>query len=223
MATSHPYISGPGNITKIINQLRKSFPSLVDSGTVKKLGLASNNESSLIYILQFIGVIDAENKKTEASQKIFNLHKDEDFSKSFAELVKKSYSALFDLHSEASWTLSVDELITFFRQNDQTGDAIGRRQANTFRTLSGLSGYLELVEPKDADKPKVKSADSVKATKVIPKKSMANQTGFQQPPPTNPKSDFGLSVRIEINLPAEGTKETYDNIFKSIRENLLNG
>jgi len=29
-----------------------------------------------------------------------------------------------------------------------------------------------------------------------------------------------ITVRIEINLPAEGTQETYDAIFKSIKENL---
>ena len=27
---------------------------------------------------------------------------------------------------------------------------------------------------------------------------------------------MALTVRIEINLPANGSKETYDNIFKSI-------
>jgi len=37
------------------------------------------------------------------------------------------------------------------------------------------------------------------------------------------KKDFGLTVRIEINLPADGDQETYDWIFKSIRENLLDG
>ena len=37
------------------------------------------------------------------------------------------------------------------------------------------------------------------------------------------KRDLGLTVRIEINLPATGDQETYDKIFKSIRENLLNG
>jgi FKBP-type peptidyl-prolyl cis-trans isomerase (trigger factor) len=39
----------------------------------------------------------------------------------------------------------------------------------------------------------------------------------------NTNKEFGLSVRVEINLPADGTKETYDNIFKSIKENLLGG
>jgi hypothetical protein len=30
-----------------------------------------------------------------------------------------------------------------------------------------------------------------------------------------------MTVRIEINLPAEGTPETYDAIFKSIKANLF--
>jgi hypothetical protein len=34
---------------------------------------------------------------------------------------------------------------------------------------------------------------------------------------------FGLTVRIEINLPSSGDQDTYDKIFKSIRENLING
>ena len=35
------------------------------------------------------------------------------------------------------------------------------------------------------------------------------------------KRDMGLTVRIEINLPPAADKETYDHIFKSIRENLI--
>jgi len=33
---------------------------------------------------------------------------------------------------------------------------------------------------------------------------------------SNNKNQFGLTVRIEINLPAEGDQETYNRIFKSI-------
>jgi len=31
-----------------------------------------------------------------------------------------------------------------------------------------------------------------------------------------------MTVRIEINLPVSEKQEIYDNIFRSIRENLLN-
>jgi hypothetical protein len=132
MAESHPYISGAGNIAKMISQLRKSFPQIVTSETVKKLGLASNNESYIINALQFVGIINEEGKKTTEGGKVFSHHNNDEFNKEFSKLVEKAYSALFELHGQGSWDLDIDDLITFFRTADQTSDAIGRRQANTF-------------------------------------------------------------------------------------------
>lgn len=218
MADSHPYISGPGNISQMITHLRKSFPKTISSETVKKLGLAPKNESYVINALQFIGIIDDEGKKTSEATKVFSHHKDDDFSKAFSDLIEKSYSALFDLHGESAWELENDDLITFFRQNDQTSDAIGRRQANTFRVFAGLSGHGELPTIKSSPK-KANSGTTKKAAK---KKAAKKQ---ETPPPADSikTKDIGLTVRVEINLPPDGTKETYDNIFKSIKENLIDG
>ena len=91
-------------------------------------------------------------------------------------------------------------------------------QANTFKTLSSLSGYAEAIEVKVSDKSK--PSNKVKSTSKD--KNIASQAKVETSSAKG-KTDFGLSVRIEINLPADGTKETYDSIFKSIRENLLNG
>lgn len=225
MAT-HPYISGPGNISQIVSHLRKSFPVVISSDTVKKLGIAPNNESYVINALQFLGVIDSEGKKTPAAGKVFSHHKDEEFSKQFAPLVEKAYSSLFDLHGDNAWKLGTDELITFFRQTDQTSAVIGGRQAGTFKVLAGLSGHGELPEPK-ARKP----GNSSKSAKAEKKSQPVKETKVNQKTPVNPAAHqydktnnaIGLTVRVEINLPADGTKETYDNIFKSIKENLLGG
>lgn len=72
MAVSHPYISGAGNISKMVQSLRKSFPTTVSSETVKRLGIAPNNESSVINALQFVNVIDGDGKKTDAAAKAFS-------------------------------------------------------------------------------------------------------------------------------------------------------
>lgn len=48
---SHPYVSGAGNVTQMIGLLRKNFPAIVTSETVKRFGLASNNESYILNIL----------------------------------------------------------------------------------------------------------------------------------------------------------------------------
>jgi len=206
----------------MVTHLRKAFPQTVTSETVKKLGLASNNESYVINALQFIGIIDEDGKKTPEASSAFSNHKDDEFSKSFGELVKKSYSALFELHGESSWALDIDELITFFRTSDQTSDAIGRRQANTFKTFAALSGYGEISIPKNTKSTTVSTKAKIK-TKTSMKDSTVQKPEVKIETPQTRTKDFGLTVRVEINLPSDGTKETYDNIFKSIKENLIDG
>lgn len=171
-------------------------------------------------MLQFIGVIDEEGKKTPEASKVFAHHKDDDFSKSFSELVNKAYSHLFELHGDGTWNLATDELITFFRQSDQTSAAIGKRQADTFRILASLAGHGELPASKAA---KAKTTPAASKTDKKRKAISTETKSVKLSVSTDSKSsrDFGLTVRVEINLPADGTKETYDNIFKSIKENLL--
>jgi hypothetical protein len=228
MATTYPYISGPGNITQLIVQLRKAFPATVTAETVKKLGLAPNNESYLINTLQFIGLLDSDGKKTSAAGQVFSKHKDDDFAKAFGDLVKKAYAALFELHADGTWALSNEELITFFRESDQTSEVIGRRQASAFKVLAALAGHGEAPATKSAKSKSASAAPKTKAKQKIGAKAgkdEASSASVTESPAASGAhaKGIGLSVRIEINLPADGTKETYDNIFKSLRENLLNG
>lgn len=221
---SHPYISGPGNIAQMIGYLRKNFPTTVTSDTVKKFSLAPNNESYVINALHFVGVIDEDGKRTEKGHDVFLLD-DSAFPKAFSELVKDAYKDLFELRGEEAWTMSKSALTSYFRATDKTSEVIGGRQASVFVMFRGLAGYEQVGEkptPKAAaSKPKAPKAAK---TKAAPAK---NEEAGQAPvtlnaPGGDSKRDVALTVRIEINLPANGSKETYDNIFKSIRANLIN-
>jgi hypothetical protein len=223
---SHPYISGPGNITQIVGLLRKNFPATVTAETVKKYGLASNNESYLINALQFIGVIDEGGKRTALGSKVFTTHNEDDFRKAFGGLVHTAYNGLFELRGDQAWTLSREDLIGYFRTSDKTSDIIGSRQAAVFRTFATLAGYADAtVAPKNkgATKPKEKSARSPNTSKAKKEsETFAPVTGKSPRVDMTAKRDMALTVRIEINLPADGTRDTYDNIFQSIKANLLN-
>lgn len=225
MANTHPYISGAGNVAQMIARLRKAFPASINAETVKKLGLAPNNESYVINVLQFVGVIDAEGKKTPEAAKVFSHHKDEEFAQSFGALVENAYSSLFDLHGKQAWELDNNGLVTFFRHSDQTSEAIGKRQASTFKILANLSGHGDLPENKTQNP--LKAVKPSGSPKVKQKNSPSSPPKLQPEGATqiiqNPGALLGLTVRVEINLPADGSKETYDNIFKSIKENLLGG
>lgn len=230
VADKHPYLSGSGPLFQIVSQLRRSFPAGgVTAETLRKLGLAPNNETYVINILRFIGVIDEEGRKTDAAAKVLNQHDDAAFQGAFAELVESAYSDLFSLHGADAWKLDLDKLIQYFRSTDDTSAIVGRRQATTFQALSALSGHAEVPPARSGPAKRTRStkAGSAKTTgakstegttegKTAPSKSLGRGSGSGQ-------REVGLTVRIEVNLPADGDQDTYDRIFKSIRENLIDG
>jgi hypothetical protein len=222
--TTHPYISGGGSLAAAINQFRKTFPTSVTAETLKKLNIAPNNESYLINILRFIGVIDDDGNRTAAAQTTFSKHQDEEFHRAFEGLIKTAYKELFELHGDEAWKLDEDALISFFRNTDSTSAVVGKRQAGTFEALASFAGHGEAPLPKTG-KAKTGSNDKpakpkAKTATVSPAAPTPNPPSGNTDPPA--QSPVGLTVRIEVNLPAGGDQETYDRIFRSIRENLLN-
>lgn len=236
MADKHPYMSGSGGVTQLVAQLRKLFPTTVTADTLKKLGIAPQNETYVLNIMKFIGVLDSENKKTAAAGPVFTKHDNAEFQQEFAKLVVDPYHELFDLHGENAWTLPLDKLISFFRNHDGTSDIVGKRQASTFQTLARISGKLNdggtVVGNPVSNNGSAKIAKKVSPPKrqslsaAVPSAAPASESALIQPPAqasSGETAGVGLTVRIEINLPPGGDQATYDAIFKSIRENLLNG
>jgi hypothetical protein len=218
---AYPYIPSGGLILTAFQQFRKSLPAKVDSETLKKLGVASGNEGAIINILKFLGVLDKENQRTSKGSQLFTTHDEAKFSDLLSQIVNAAYSGLFELHSEGAWTLDRDALISFFRGSDQTSAVTGARQALTFQTLASLAG-------KRNEQIATRSGGS-RGPNGSEKKPSRQKPGLETARGNNKEKDatvlktgVGLTVRIEINLPANGTQATYDNIFQSIRKNLLN-
>lgn len=204
----------------MIGYLRKNFPATVTSDTVKRFSLAPNNESYVINALQFLGILDEDGKRTDKAHEIFVLS-DEEFAPAFAELVKDGYADLFELRGDEAWELPKGQLVSYFRAADKTSEIIGSRQAAVFQVFRSLAGRGS---DDDAPAPRAKSTPR-SATKKPSKPKEATKPKANSSPKVEiaGKKDMALTVRIEVNLPANGSKETYDNIFKSIRQNLIDG
>jgi hypothetical protein len=226
MANKHPYATSSGGLTQTLNHLRKAFPASVDSSTISKLGFAPNNESYIVNVIRFLGFINEEGGKTDIATSVFQLHDDKAFHESFAKVVQEKYSELHELYQEDMWDLDSNSLISFFRKSDSTTDKVGKLQAKTFEVLAEFSGHTRSVLDASTSSQKAitKRETSQKAMKPLSSKiQTATSTNKTEITPNNLHSDFSLTVRLEINLPSDASKETYDSIFQSIRENLLNG
>jgi hypothetical protein len=214
LAERHPYSPSPGGITAAITQFRNSFPATVNAETLRQLAIAPKNESYVINVLRFIGAIDKEGKQTEKASTVF-YQSDADFHKSFEEMLKAAYKDLFALYKDEAWKLSADKLVSFFRSKDKTTALVGKLQAATFQLLAGLGGHGTVPESPAPKTPSTPKAAKPKGEK--PKIDAAPPSGDHKG-----SRDIGLTVRIEVNLPPSGDQQTYDRIFRSIRDNLLN-
>lgn len=228
MADKHPYVVSTKYILDVLNQLRRSFPTRLDADTLKRLSIAPSNEASVLNTIRFLGLIDTDNQRTDLGKRIFSIHDQNAFNTEFTDVIRTAYSGLFDLHGDDAWSVDADKLITYFRETDGTTDRVGREQAKTFQTLAQYAGKITTstriqirTSGKSAGKPRTKTDAKVESTNMpVSAIKAASETPVAL---RETAKDFGLTVRIEINLPVTDNQDVYDRIFRSIRENLLNG
>jgi hypothetical protein len=225
MANKYPYVPSAGPLIKTVTHLRKTFPKELTAETLRKLGVAPKNESYVINVLRFLGIIDDEGRKVEAKAKPFVQHQEDAFATEIGKIVKEAYEELFELHGDAAWKQDRNALTQFFRTTDHSSDVVGTRQAGTFSALAALSGHVEMPTSKTATiSKKPKTPDRETKSKEIHSSQKQDKTKEPSNVGNNGNGQpVGLTVRIEVNLPASGDQETYDKIFQSIRKNLING
>lgn len=226
---SYPYISGQGAVAQTFEQLRKSVPSKIDADYLRRFNIAPANETYIITILRFLGIIEEDGNRIDGQSDYLYSNAD-GFQSGLEGAMRTAYSRLFDEMSDALQA-EREDLVHWFRTADKTSELVGKRQASTFRTLAALAGNGDL--PVRTNTSKKPSASSDGAAKRTSKRSAPKQEVTPPVPtpsevvnvgsPDKPRGgqEVGLTVRIEVNLPPGGDGETYDAIFASIKKHLM--
>lgn len=221
---TYPYIPAPGAVVKAFEQLRKSFPGKVDAPYLKRNKIAASNESYLIGVLRFLGLIDEEGNRQDGRVEFF-YGSEEKFQAGVDALLRDAYKQLFDEMGDDVFSRSREDLGHWFRSADKTTELVGKRQAATFHALAALAGHTDMPQsrpsssaskPRSAE-PRRRTSETARKEAVGPKPSTEVTTSHA----VHSRSDVGLTVRIEVNLPAGGDADTYDAIFASIKRNLI--
>lgn len=235
MPITYPYTSGQGALVKSFEQFRRSVPAVIDAGLLQRFSIAPANESYVISIFRFLGIIDEGGKVVE-DKTAFLYGADAEFKSGLEALLRDAYAPLFAEHGSDAWASTKAALTTWFRVSDKSSELIGGRQASTFLTLAALAGHGEPVKPAStpasgsprksrggADSKPAPASQSAgratadaSATRTSQPKKKENSTTHDELPEA-----VGLTVRVEVNLPAAASPEVYDAIFASIRKNLI--
>lgn len=189
-----PYTSGQSALSQTFAQLRKGAPAKIDASYLQRFKIAPANESYVLSVLRFLGIIDEEGSRLEgASDYLFG--NDDAFKSGLESAVRSAYSRLFDEMNDALQT-NRDTLTHWFRGADKTSALVGQRQASTFLTLAALSGYGELPPARtNGQKTPTRPGSSARKSKAPPTKSPAKGEGSTPDsgtPAPAPQGEVGL-------------------------------
>jgi Family of unknown function (DUF5343) len=227
---NYPYISGQGAIVQTFSQLRKGFPAKVDAGYLQRFSIAPANESYVISILRFLGLIDEDGNRVQDKTDYF-FGDDGSFKSGLEGTLRRAYSQVFDEMGNGALDAPKGDLTHWFRASDKTSDLVGQRQASTFQTLAALAGHGDLPAARSSATKKGAAATPGSAAKKTTAKKTTPDKQVEEPGGDDGggggdggdknRQDVGLTVRIEVNLPPGGDADTYDAIFASIKKHLM--
>jgi Family of unknown function (DUF5343) len=223
---NYPYVSGQAAIVQTFSQLRKGFPGKVDAGYLQRFKIAPANESYVISILRFLGLIDEDGNRVEDKTDYF-FGNDDSFKSGLEDTLRRAYAHVFDEMGDGALAAPKRDLAHWFRSSDKTTEVVGQRQASTFQSLAALAGHGDLPAARPGAAKKTAAATpgpaakKTIAKKTTPEKQVEKPGGDDGEGGGKNGQDVGLTVRIEVNLPPGGDTDTYDAIFASIKKHLM--
>ncbi|HET6906241.1 MAG TPA: DUF5343 domain-containing protein [Rhodanobacteraceae bacterium] len=205
MATSLPYLVSYKNVEKLFSGIAaaKIPESFTQTFLAQALGLKSSSDRSLIPLMRSLGFIDSSGRPTSS----YNFLKNPAKAKSaIAEAIKKAYAPLFAAN-EAANTLSGEQLRGLISQVAGTDEEMTKRIAYTFSALVKCGDFNAPAAAPDND---IQDGDSDTDDDTHIQKDKSQKTG------AGLRTEFHYN--LQIHLPANGTEETYLNIFNALRK-----
>jgi uncharacterized protein DUF5343 len=193
------YVPSCKNLDKLFEKIEQAKAPDVFTSTflTDTIGLKSTADRPLINMLKKLGFLDSTGRPTET----YGLLKNKSVAKAaIADGLRNVYAPLFEANEKAN-ELSPEDLKGLIAQITGGEKNVVRQIAYTFTAVA-------------------KNADFTKSAK--PEGGKENENGGEPPkpplppiPPSGLRTDFHFN--IQVHLPANGTEETYLNIFNALR------
>lgn len=201
MAQTLPYLPSYKNVGTLFERVAtaKKPDAFTQAYLRDTIGLKGTADRALIPLLRTLGFLDGGGRPTPA----YDLLKNKSTARAaIAEGIRNAYKPLFDANENAD-TLPADELKGLISQVAGTDEDMTSRIALTFTALAKQADFKAGV-PKPGKEP----------SKEHDKEHVQQAT--RRSPGEGLRPEFHYD--IEIHLPANGTEETYLNIFNALRK-----
>ncbi|MDA9533157.1 DUF5343 domain-containing protein [Bradyrhizobium sp. CCBAU 25338] len=200
---SLPYVVSYKNLPTLfekINSAKIPEQGFTYNFLLTTIGLKSTNDRAYIPLLRHLGFLDQSNIPTPN----YRLLKGEKRKAALADGIRRAYSALFDADQDAN-KLNGEKLRSLVAQVAGTDADLTGRIAGTFASLVNLADF-------ETNGP----ADEKRAEEKADTGDLPPETDGNRPKPKGLRTEFHYNIQVQ--LPSNGTEETYLNIFNAIRK-----
>jgi hypothetical protein len=205
MPTSLPYLASNKNVATLFNKIASARipPKFTHEFLTTTVGLKGSNDRQLITLLRNLDFIDGSNTPTP----MYALLKGNKSRAAIAAGVRSAYAPLFHA-DEAADELSGEKLKSLVSQVAGTDDDMTSRISATFSALTKLGDFKASLGPKSSEE----NRENERAEEEVPEEdSKGRVKGL--------RTEF--QYVIQVQLPSNGTEETYLNIFNAIRKTFV--
>lgn len=203
MAKDLFYLPSYKNVSTLFEKIAsaKAPDAFTQKYLVDTLGLKSTSDRALINMLKKLGFLDQSGRPTNEYGLLKNK---ETASGALAKGLRKAYEPLFEANETAN-ELTTEQLKGLVSQVSGADQKIAALVAYTFNAIAKNADFKaagDKVIERDEDEGELKKTTSDDRKPVSSERS-----------PLRPDFHFN----IQIHLPANGTEETYLNIFAALR------
>jgi hypothetical protein len=190
------YLASYKNVDKLFEKIEaaKAPEAFTNAYLNDTIGLKSKGDRGLINMLKKMGFLDATGRPTDK----YGLLKNKSVKKAaIADGLRKLYAALFEANEKAN-ELKAEDLKGLIAQVTGAEKNTVNQIAYSFAAIAKNGDFTGKSEIAKKDDPDAESKHP-----ILP---------F---PPSGLRTDFHFN--IQVHLPANGTEETYLNIFNALR------
>lgn len=211
MSINPPYVSAPGNITKVLERIKEAATPerFTHDFLDTKLGLRGGSATPLIPFLKRIGLLNSDGKPTILYKRFRNPI---EAGTAIAESIRIGYKDLYQIN-EYVHELKSDKLKGVITQLTglEHDSRVIQLIVSSFNSLKAFANFeTPINETNEEEKAQPKQ---ITTAEIIPKIE----------PKHNEALGMNLSYTINLNLPATSDISVFNSIFKSLREHLLKG
>jgi hypothetical protein len=220
---TYPYTLSPDRLKSFILKIPTTkIPQKVDTKYLKSLGYTSSNDSRILTVLKFIGVLEKGGTPTDLWGK---LRDKSEGPKALATAIQTQYCELFAVHPNAH-EQDAEALRTFFRAHTGVGEQAVNKMVSTFRALCSIADFSAAspeVAPEQPQQNKAEEAAPVHASASDGGKNSqeaAAKTMSVKSSHDSEGSPLTIHINLQLHLPQDTTGDVYDKLFAAMRKHL---